>query len=879
MTSAQAPRTQAPRTVGKAASARLLSPLLFLLLARGGHGSHGLSAGANATGAGKSSPYAYAFVVGPILEDSVSHKGYLYGVLVAVQSLRDAGSEADFWIWLDISPESKLRVPPAEDLRLLNELGVRFAWDEQRAVDAHETGRANFGTITFSKFFRLLPLVEYRRVIFLDSDVIPIANMDYLFTLSDGPDPLLRPNVILASRGEPCNTAVFMLQPEAGAVDRLLDVVNMQRCAGLNLPYPHFDWRTGWGHNFRASRDHWEAVQLNGTSWRFHCGWSDQGLWYHYMKYVAQDVSVFIGDRVQNWQRGGSEDMPRLERQFSAPSIAGQGTLLPTELVRTRKRACGGRPHTSQYTACVAPYSSFVHLAGAAKPWMSQAPNESARGVQSAMAFGRVRWFQSLRLLNRKHTMGLDLDEWDSKHRPQLMKASVGLAPKWSDIAATVNMTVNTYGQSAGSDCAATASRVRRLRARGESPRGRGEPWFSTSSPRSHHPLRPRAARDAGGGATATTAAARRTLATQRIRESDVVTPLSSCTFLPPADVAVMALLAASTPGSLTSYSLGLRVLGKSVFDHAPSVPRYLMVAAGTKMSEVEGWKTCQPNNISHATKVGRWRHTFQKYTIFALVQFQRILFLDADTLVVGSLEELWRWPIPNGISLSAIQDQQRGDKRLPFWHPNQTWVSAPWFNTGVMLARPNAKFYRELLHATSTHDLPFLKDGVSHVGGAVQSEQDILNGLVGPNWVKLPRRFNAGHSLRAMQSEWDAAIPMHILHFTLFKPWTESRCNRRVVELCEQWKAVRRKGVVRRACQTPWSMPPCRLVPPPRGLKCGVPVKLLEGRRRMRPQAMPQSALPHRGTPRLASRGVSVSVRPGPASRLSCMSSTSASR
>ena len=57
------------------------------------------------------------------------------------------------------------------------------------------------------------------------------------------------------------------------------------------------------------------------------------------------------------------------------------------------------------------------------------------------------------------------------------------------------------------------------------------------------------------------------------------------------------------------------------------------------------------------------------------------------------------------------------------------------------MLARPNAKFYRELLHATSTDYLPFLKDGVSHVGGAVQGEQDILNGLVGPNRVKLPQR------------------------------------------------------------------------------------------------------------------------------------------
>jgi hypothetical protein len=84
---------------------------------------------------------------------------------------------------------------------------------------------------------------------------------------------------------------------------------------------------------------------------------------------------------------------------------------------------------------------------------------------------------------------------------------------------------------------------------------------------------------------------------------------------------------------------------------------------------------------------------------------------------------------------------------------PNVTWVEAPWFNTGVMLVRPKVTFYEELIYAASTRQLPFLQDGVSHAGGVVKSEQDILNGFVGPNWARLPARFNAAHSMRRMQA------------------------------------------------------------------------------------------------------------------------------
>jgi hypothetical protein len=117
----------------------------------------------------------------------------------------------------------------------------------------------------------------------LDADTLPLVNLDYLFKLSDpeyDPNPVLRPNLIMATRGEPCNTGMFMMHPEPGAWEDLQRVIELQHERGRKLPYPHFDWKDGWGHNFEREGDHWEAIHKNGTAWRYHAGHSDQGLWY-----------------------------------------------------------------------------------------------------------------------------------------------------------------------------------------------------------------------------------------------------------------------------------------------------------------------------------------------------------------------------------------------------------------------------------------------------------------------------------------------------------------------------------------------------------------------------------------------------------------------
>lgn len=125
-------------------------------------------------------------------------------------------------------------------------------------------------------------MTQYRRVVFMDADAIPLANLDYLFQLSDPlhttTPTILRPNLIMASRGEPCNASLFMLKPEQGAWDELLEIIHRVREEGKALPYPHFSWERGWGYDFEAENDRWQATVKYGIKWRYFAAHSDQGL-------------------------------------------------------------------------------------------------------------------------------------------------------------------------------------------------------------------------------------------------------------------------------------------------------------------------------------------------------------------------------------------------------------------------------------------------------------------------------------------------------------------------------------------------------------------------------------------------------------------------
>ena len=76
--------------------------------------------------------------------------------------------------------------------------------------------KESFAQLVYDKFLTF-SMTDYKRVMFLDADTVPLTNLDYLFHLSD-PDymdapTLLKLNLIFATNGEPCNTAMFIVEP------------------------------------------------------------------------------------------------------------------------------------------------------------------------------------------------------------------------------------------------------------------------------------------------------------------------------------------------------------------------------------------------------------------------------------------------------------------------------------------------------------------------------------------------------------------------------------------------------------------------------------------------------------------------------------------
>jgi alpha-N-acetylglucosamine transferase len=348
--------------------------------------------------------YAYAWVIGGIDHSNPSYKGFLYTILISVHLLQRYGSQADFLVLAQLSHEATGNELPTEDVKLLEALNVKIKF-------LGKPIKSSFAHLVYDKF-RPLQYTEYSRILFLDADIVPLYNMDYLFQLSESGS--LKPNVMLASRGEPCNTGVFLMHPEPGAWEELQGVIAKHHEQARKLPYPHFDKQNGWGHNHFAAGDTWEGILRNGKVWSFHAAHSDQGLWYYWGKYVKQDTSILIGNRIQHVSPGPN----------GQPLIV-NGTLDDLAKVEPEPAVeifgCKTAPATSRDFRCNRVYRGFAHFMGDKKPWKGQT---SVGGLRLAHKY----WLETLTELNKKLKMGLDMPNFFNSHALDLGMPLGGMA-------------------------------------------------------------------------------------------------------------------------------------------------------------------------------------------------------------------------------------------------------------------------------------------------------------------------------------------------------------------------------------------------------------------------------------------------------------------
>ncbi|MER0122266.1 glycosyltransferase family 8 protein [Streptococcus sp. ZJ93] len=150
---------------------------------------------------------------------------------------------------------------------------------------------------------------------------------------------------------------------------------------------------------------------------------------------------------------------------------------------------------------------------------------------------------------------------------------------------------------------------------------------------------------------------------------------------------------------------------------------------------------------------------TFYRYHIPELVAADKVLYLDADLVVTGSLKALYDTDISQ-VAVAAVPDTLV--KYLQ--HKKE-------FNAGVLLI--HSKKWRELkvlekalhMHADSQISLP-------------DADQSVLNLLFKDNWLELPIQYNyqvAGYHVALRSSVITSQLPLIVHYTTSMKPWKKN--------------------------------------------------------------------------------------------------------
>ncbi len=366
-----------------------------------------------------SSKYAYMFLIAGCNPKDPVYLGYIYNVVVAKELLQSYGSMQDIIVMVRMHADTNDTKLPSEHERIMTKLGLTVVYLPKPKID-------NFHTAMMDKF-RILQFTNYERVFYLDADVIPLNNLDYMFHLSSGANPRLEENTVLMYYNEPANGGFFILTPHENDYKEIVKLIEKVEDKGY-----HFNTTIGWGHEF-VPPDHWASMRSksgkganttkwdNGTKWDFYGAFTDQGLLYHWTKYVKQKVSIIARDKVQSWRTAddGSGNVQMVKEVLSKEVFEHAS---PSEY--TIKPLHGNR---DKEILTIVPYRDFHHCRERFKPWMhlnAKNPPADVKDISEVTGGPIQLWFHVLRKINKEHGFGIDTENLTMK------KPTLGLYPR-----------------------------------------------------------------------------------------------------------------------------------------------------------------------------------------------------------------------------------------------------------------------------------------------------------------------------------------------------------------------------------------------------------------------------------------------------------------
>lgn len=206
-------------------------------------------------------------------------------------------------------------------------------------------------------------------------------------------------------------------------------------------------------------------------------------------------------------------------------------------------------------------------------------------------------------------------------------------------------------------------------------------------------------------------------------------------------------------------YVPGVEALGRSLVRSGTKHERLLLVTPDVPETArqtllAEGWRIREVAPIENPNPqrnqlFARFANTFTKLRAFALDDYEKLVLLDADTIALQNIDDLFERP-----HVSAAPD---------FLLPDR-------FNSGVLVIEPDAAQFEDMMLRLFTSE--------SYDGG----DQGFLNTYF-PEWYTGPgaNRLPAGYNMHQFIYQFLRAHPTlvpqlereaKVIHYTVQKPW-----------------------------------------------------------------------------------------------------------
>ncbi|EYU19884.1 hypothetical protein ABFS82_06G078600 [Erythranthe guttata] len=216
-------------------------------------------------------------------------------------------------------------------------------------------------------------------------------------------------------------------------------------------------------------------------------------------------------------------------------------------------------------------------------------------------------------------------------------------------------------------------------------------------------------------------------------------------------------------------FLLGVRVLGKSIRDTGSNKDMVALVSDGVSLSaqkqlQADGWivKTISLLENPNQVRPTRFWGVYTKLKIFNMTEYKKVVYLDADTIVVKSIEDLFK--------CRKFCANLKHSERL---------------NSGVMVVEPSGQVFKDMMTKVNTMysytggDQGFLNSYFPDFANARifdphASEEELKSRPI-PQMERLSTLYNADVGLYMLANKWMVnEDQLRVIHYTLgpLKPW-----------------------------------------------------------------------------------------------------------